>query len=72
MNDKDVPAMDCWHYIAPLIPISTDVPESISIYVNTFRAFKLLEEEQKEKEINTEENLIWLTQIEKNVKIKKN
>ena len=52
MNDKDVPAMDCWHYIAPLIPISTDVPESISIYVNTFRAFQLLEKEQKEREIN--------------------
>ena len=52
MKDKDIPAMDCWIYIAPLIPISLEVPESISIYTNTFRAFKLLEEEQKEKEIN--------------------
>lgn len=50
MKEKDVAAMDCWHYIAPLIPISTDVPESISIYVNTFRAFQLLEKEQKAKE----------------------
>lgn len=50
MKDKDVSAMDCWHYIAPLIPISSEVPESISIYVNTFRAFQLLEQEQKGKE----------------------
>lgn len=50
MKSKDIPAVDCWNYIAPLIPISSEVPESISIYVNTFRAFKLLEQEQKGKE----------------------
>ncbi len=50
MKDNDVPAMDCWHYIAPLIPVSSEFPESISIYTNTFHAFQLLEKEQKEKE----------------------
>lgn len=50
MADKFVPAMDCWHYIAPLIPVSSDVPDSISIYVETFHAFQLLEAEQKGKE----------------------
>lgn len=52
MSDKDVPAMDCWHYIAPLIPVTSD-PMTIAIYVDAFRAFQLLEKEQKEKEKST-------------------
>ena len=48
VENKDVPAMDCWHYIAPLIPITSD-SISTTIYVNTFRAFQLLEKEQKER-----------------------
>ena len=36
-------AMDCWHYIAPLIPVTSD-KMSIDIYVKTFKAFQLLEE----------------------------
>lgn len=49
VDNKDVPAMDCWHYIAPLIPVTSSYPESISIYVETFHAFQLLEAEQKGK-----------------------
>ena len=41
-------AMDCWHFIAPLIPLSDDL--SMTVYVKTFHAFKLLEEEEKKKE----------------------
>ena len=47
----DIDAMTCWHYIAPLIPTSSEEPESISIYVNTFHAFQLLEKEQKEQKV---------------------
>lgn len=40
--------MDCWHFIAPLIPINSS-QMSIDIYVETFRAFQLLEKEQEER-----------------------
>lgn len=42
-------AMDCWHYIAPLIPVTSD-QMSIDIYVKTFKAFQLLEKEEMERE----------------------
>lgn len=42
-------AMDCWHYIAPLIPV-TSGKLSMEIYVKTFHAFQLLEREEQEKE----------------------
>lgn len=45
----DIDAMTCWHYIAPLIPARSEDPVSISIYVNTFHAFQLLEKEQEEQ-----------------------
>lgn len=48
MNDEEISAMDCWHYIAPLIPVQSGT-YSIDIYVKTFRAFQLLEKEEKEK-----------------------
>ena len=40
-------AMDCWHFIAPLIPLDDDL--TLSVYVKTFHAFKLLEKEEKKK-----------------------
>ena len=48
MGNKSPSAMECWHFIAPLIPI-TDDEMTHTIYVKTFRAFKLLEEEEKGK-----------------------
>lgn len=44
---KEPSAMDCWHFIAPLIPI-VGRPECVSIYVKAFHAFQLLEQEEKE------------------------
>ncbi len=41
-------AMDCWHFIAPLIPLDDDL--TLSVYVKTFHAFKLLEKEEKRKD----------------------
>ena len=41
-------ALDCWHFIAPLIPLADDF--SMTVYVKTFRAFQLLEEEEKREE----------------------
>lgn len=41
-------AMDCWHFIAPLIPAADDI--SRKVYVKTFHAFKLLEDEEKKKD----------------------
>lgn len=41
-------AMECWHCIAPLIPIADDEMTS-TIYVKTFHAFQLLEREEKQE-----------------------
>ena len=38
-------ATDCWHFIAPLIPLYDNF--SMTVYVKTFHAFKLLEAEEK-------------------------
>lgn len=35
----DLTYMDCWHYIAPLIPITSD-RMSVDIYVMVFQALK--------------------------------
>lgn len=40
--------MDCWHYIAPLIPVVQGDELSQKIYLKVFRALK--EAEQREKE----------------------
>ena len=40
-------AMECWHFIAPLILLADDL--SMTVYVKTFHAFKLLEAEEKRK-----------------------
>ena len=45
MAERKPDAMDCWHFIAPLIPLSDDI--SMTVYVKTFHAFKLLEAEEK-------------------------
>ena len=47
MSNKEPSAMDCWHFIAPMLPITDDFSQSV--YVKTFQAFKLLEEEEKKK-----------------------
>ena len=47
MQNKGPSAMDCWHFIAPILPITDDFSQSV--YVKTFQAFKLLEEEEKKK-----------------------
>ena len=52
-ENRKVDAMTCWHFIAPLIPITSD-PITIDIYVNTFRAFQLLEKEQLQKQKGSE------------------
>lgn len=38
--------MDCWHYIAPLIPV-TDDPMTHDLYVMTFHALKEADEKEK-------------------------
>lgn len=42
----DLTYMDCWHYIAPLIPISSETSEEI--YVMVFQALKEADEGRKE------------------------
>lgn len=42
----DLTYMDCWYYIAPLIPISNEMSQEI--YVMVFQALKEAEERRKE------------------------
>lgn len=39
----DITYMDCWHYIAPLIPLKLDTI-SMDVYVMTFHALKEADE----------------------------
>lgn len=39
----EITYMDCWHYIAPLIPLKLDTI-SMDVYVMTFHALKEAEE----------------------------
>lgn len=41
----DITYMDCWHYIAPLIPLKLDTI-SMDVYVMTFHALKEAEEKR--------------------------
>ena len=50
-NENEPDAMDCWHFIAPLIPVNSS-QFSMDVYVKTFHAFQLLEREEKEKKKN--------------------
>lgn len=43
----DITFMDCWHFIAPLIPKNTDFAREV--YVMTFNALKDAEEQRKKK-----------------------
>ena len=45
MKNREPSAMDCWYFIAPILPITDDFSQSV--YVKTFYAFKLLEAEEK-------------------------
>lgn len=44
----EITYMDCWHYIAPLIPIKTGT-YSMEVYVMVFRALKEAEERRVEE-----------------------
>lgn len=44
----DTTFMDCWHFIAPLIPVTTDFAKEV--YVMTFNALKAAEEHRKKNE----------------------
>jgi len=39
---NDITYMDCWHFIAPLIPVSTDYARTV--YCGVFQALKEAEE----------------------------
>ena len=41
----DLTYMDCWHYIAPLIPISSETSQQV--YVMVFQAMKEAEDRRK-------------------------
>nr|DAU81946.1 MAG TPA: hypothetical protein [Caudoviricetes sp.] len=41
----DLTYMDCWYYLAPLIPINNDTSQKI--YVMVFQALKEAEERRK-------------------------
>ena len=56
----DLTYMDCWHYIAPLIPITSD-RMTTEIYVMVFQALKEAEERRKDNEgSGGEEEGQWL------------
>lgn len=48
MEHENVDAMDCWHFIAPLIPVKSD-PMTVSIYVNCYEMFPCEFRKGKEK-----------------------
>lgn len=41
---NDITYMDCWHFIAPLIPVSTDY--TMDIYIMVFNALKEAEKKR--------------------------
>ena len=43
MSDE-ITYMDCWHYVAPLLPVSTDFGQKV--YVMIFHALKEAEKKQ--------------------------
>lgn len=44
---NDITYMDCWHFIAPLIPVNTDY--TMDIYVMVFGALKEAEKKRLEE-----------------------
>lgn len=53
MSDK-LTYMDCWHFIAPLIPVDTDY--TMDIYIMVFGALKEVEERRAAKKKGGAEN----------------
>lgn len=47
MTAKNLTYMDCWHYIAPLIPV-TDAEWTQQIYIMVFKALNEAEERREE------------------------
>ena len=47
--DKELTYIDCWYFIAPLIPV-TDDETSKTVYVMTYNALKEAEKRRIEKE----------------------
>lgn len=45
---EEITYMDCWHYIAPIIPI-TDNEYSMQVYVMIFKALSDADKREKEK-----------------------
>lgn len=43
---NDLTYMDCWHYIAPLIPVKSGT-YAVNVYVMVFQALKEAEERRK-------------------------
>ncbi len=41
---NDITYMDCWHYVAPLLPVNTDFGQEV--YVMIFHALKEANERQ--------------------------
>lgn len=44
---EEITYMDCWHFIAPLLPVKSEYAQDI--YLMTFRALKEAEERRKQK-----------------------
>lgn len=44
----DLTYMDCWHFIAPLIPISSEISQDI--YVMVFQALKEADERKNKND----------------------
>lgn len=42
--NNEITYMDCWHFIAPLIPVSTDY--TMDIYIMVFNALKEAEKKR--------------------------
>lgn len=53
MSDK-LTYMDCWHFIAPLIPVDTD--STMDIYIMVFNALKEAEKKRIAKKKGGAEN----------------
>ena len=53
MAERKPDAMDCWHFIAPLIPLADDF--AMTVYVKTFHAFEVLDADDKETKVAEQE-----------------
>lgn len=47
--DNEITYMDCWHFVAPMIPVNTDYARSI--YCMVFQALKEADERQLKKKV---------------------